>query len=192
MKLSAAIVCLPRSGSHMLASCLASHPLVGSYGEFVGRSRPVPMPTEPVVIGIIMYAQWDTALAAGVEIERVIHLIRDPRRTALSAMRNRQSRARNGPAHRAHAKQGEPLPDIPAIDLSAVDAQAADRAQQQIAFRRRLRDRAPLEVHYEALTGDRSISQLPDGEARRLLDWLGLPFAPLQTRYVKTGPPDDG
>lgn len=188
MNLSVAIVCVQRSGSHMLASALDSHPLVGSYGEFIGRTHPVPFPTDPVVVGIIMYDQWDAALAAGVAIERVIHLVRDPRQTAASSLRNRQSRATNGPAHRAHTKQGQPLPPILPIDLHAVDRLAADRAQQQVAFRQCLRDRDVLEVHYEALTGNRSISALPDAESRRLLDWLGLPFTRLRTCYVKTGP----
>ncbi|MGH7789892.1 MAG: sulfotransferase family protein [Candidatus Binatia bacterium] len=189
MKLSAAIVCLQRSGSHLLASCLDSHPLVGSYGEFIGRPQPAPFPPDPIVVGIIMYDQWDKALAAGVEIERIIHLVRDPRQSSVSALRNRQNRAIHGAAHRAHALRGEPLPVVHPVDPSAVERVAAGRAAELVAFRERLRGRDVLEVRYEALTGDRSISALPDAESRRLLEWLGLPFARLHTSYVKTGPP---
>jgi hypothetical protein len=186
--LSAAIVCLPRSGSHMLASCLASHPLVGSFGEFVGRTQPVPFPTDPVVVGIIMYKHWERALADGVEIARVIHLIRDPHPTALSYLRNQAHRRIEGAAHRAHARQGEPPLRQHPIDLSELDEMTGSMAAQQAEFRRRLQVRDVLEVRYEALTGGRSISVLPADEARRILTWLRLPYARLHTRYVKTGP----
>jgi hypothetical protein len=186
--LAAAIVCLQRSGSHMLASCLASHPSIGSFGEFVGRVRAVPFPTEPVVIGIIMYSQWHRALADGVIVDRVIHLLRDPTHTAISQLQNRAQRALNGAEHRAHAKQGQALPRLHPIDRREIEPLGAQNAAAQAEMRRTLGPRPLLEVRYEALTQGRSISELPAAEARRLLDFLTLPMARLHTRYVKTGP----
>jgi len=139
-----------------------------------------------------MYNQWDRALAEGVEIERVIHLLRDPHRTAASALQNRAQKELNGAAHRAHVKHGEALPRLHPLDEAQVAAEAADNTVRQEEFRCRLRDRVVLEVRYEALTSGRSISELPPTEAIRLLEFLGLPAARLHTRYVKGGPPEIG
>lgn len=184
-----AILCHQRSGSHLIQTCLNSHPDIYCFGE-LGFAKELDPPAECRVVGaIIMYNQWDR-LDGQVRIQRFLHLVRNPRDTALSLARNERDKALRGSTHRAHYRKGEELP--PAYEVSAEEVRSwQERVERyQARFKDTLAKRKTLTLTYESLTNNSSVEQLPEREGRRILAFLGVPYYPLSTTLVKSGPSD--
>lgn len=187
LDLDFAIVCHQRSGSHLVQTCLNSHPEIYCFGELPTGTHVNPPTSYQAVGGIIMYNQWDR-LEGKVTIQRFLHLIRDPRDTAYSLARNEKDKVHGGSTHRAHYRKGEELP--PAYEVSAEEVSKWQKRVER--YQRRFNDtlarREALTLTYESLTDNTSVEQLPEQEARRVLNFLGVPYYPLSTTLVKSGP----
>lgn len=187
LHLDFAIVCHQRSGSHLVQSCLNTHPDIHCFGELIDKKGLQPPPKRKVAGGIVMYSQWER-LEGQVKIQRFLHLIRNPRDTAFSLARNEKDKAVRGSTHRAHYRQGEALPPLYEVSVEEVSAWEERVKKYQAHFKGVLAQRETLTLTYENLTDNSPIEQLPEREAERLLHFLGVPYAPLSTTLAKSGP----
>lgn len=186
------IACHQRSGSHFLQTCLGSHTNISCFGEVVGaiasgREFIEETPRSNVRGAIVMYNQWERVIDQ-VHFDKIIHLVRDPKKTAYSVVRNRRDKEVRREAHRAHYRVGDPLP--PLYDASSEEVMAWEGQIQSSRtwFEDIHRGWPTLTVAYEALTSDRSTEILPREETRRILDFLGVEYQDLSTRLIKGGP----
>jgi Sulfotransferase family len=193
-----AIVCHQRTGSHLLATALDSHPEIHCQGELLQlllEPHKLYASVCQVATGakngaIIMYNQWEIALALGLVPRKIIHLQRNPRRTAYSCIRNELHLSLHGPRHRPHALRASGAQD--ARDYPVDEKQLSDwerliaRAQQEFG---RVLPADCLDISYEELCLDRDVQQLEPAPVRRLIDFLGVAsVGDLTTSLAKTTP----
>jgi hypothetical protein len=177
-----AIVCHQRSGSHFLATAINSHPEVHCQGELLqlliepdkAYAAVCHVATGTVNGAIIMYDQWIMANVLGIVPPKVIHLLRDPRRTALSVIRNEaSSRDPWYDPHRYRHVPGIPAAREPSIGAAGLAAWTAYIQHQQNEFHRSL-PASRLQVTYEELCGDRDVHAIDPGVANQIVDFLGV------------------
>lgn len=195
-----------RSGTHLLATALASHPCIRTRGEFLlplarALRSGAPRPADPGLrvaaaqpgfldASIVMYNQLDLfqRLFGPLRAGKVVHLVRDPLMVARSALQNRADRALYGEGARAHYRKAETPPrpaPLPAGQLGPVRTRVA---AEQARHREELRGHPGLlEVSYEELTDGREVGELPPAVAARLLAFAGVETAVLYTSLRKTG-----
>lgn len=195
VRLDFAIVCMQRSGSHMLSSALARHPCLASHGEFgpfVRSGRAYVRQAGRLNFMIVMYNQFEDALARGIDVRAlpVIHLTRGLRAVAISNLRMIQSSLALGPAHRAHFRNAAEIP-VQFSYRPGEDEIAAWIEQYRPlvkAGRQVVAGRSDVcTIDYAELTGNASIDRLPDESARRICDFLGIPVVgPLTIGIIKS------
>jgi hypothetical protein len=191
-----AIVCHQRTGSHLLATALDSHPEIHCQGELLQlflEPHKLYAPVCQVATGvkngaIIMYNQWEIALALGLVPRKIIHLQRNSRRTAYSIIRDEQHLSLHGPRHRPHALRASGAQE--ARDYPVDEKQLSDlerliaHAQQEFG---RVLPADCLDISYEELCLDRDVQQLEPTPAGRLIDFLGVAsVGDLTTSLAKT------
>lgn len=175
------ILCTQRTGSHMLASALNAHPDISCCGEL--RPKDIVVPSSGDVTGaILMYSNWRD-FGVRVSASKIIHLVRDPDNTAKSRLVNNKDKEEQKKKHKAHflekVDRGFEIDVKQVGDLSGSIRKKVKRARGWI------RDIPHIEVTYEELTENVSVSQLPTEVAKRITDFLGLSYAPLITELVK-------
>ena len=166
---------------------LRSHPLIETYGEILRNGR-TPVRIEGKKVGAtIHYTQWKRQPnTIDFKKTKVVHLLRDPYRVALSAVRNRMDAQLRGDRHRANFRVGQELPEVYEVDPRAVEKRRIGIARYQEEFRQMLREKTVFTLAYEELTRDQSIKNAPEVIARPLLDFLGVEYQPLVTNLVKS------
>lgn len=176
-----AIVCHQRSGSHMLATALNSHPEVCCQGELLQTIKtphkvyaPRPIVPHGVSGAILMYGHWKLTTQLGLNPKKCIHLLRDPIRTAISVAKNLADEQTRGPEHRPHFPRGSKHRQMVEFDATAVPELAARIAERQQRFAVFLADRTVLEIRYEDLTGEKDVEVLPEQASSRILEFLGV------------------
>jgi glycosyltransferase involved in cell wall biosynthesis len=179
-----AIVCHSRSGSHLLATALNSHPQLHCQGELLQILLEPHKPyaavcetaTGPVNGAIIMYEHWKLAGALGIIPTKIIHLTREPRQTALSFIRNNEHLSAYGTRHDPHAWRNtyEPfkLRDYPVDEMQLAERTRLVR-QSQAAFGSLLPGNC-LEITYEELCANQDVETIDQNAADRITGFLGV------------------
>lgn len=199
-----------RSGTHLLLTALASHPGIHGRGEcllkykesFAGADLALDFPEDQryvlnnkpgfLNIAIVMYSQ--VALfekLCGPLSGRIIHLLREPAKVALSMAQKDADRDRYGRAVRAHYRRDEAVPEHAPVSPERMAKFLGWVVAGQRKYAEALRGRPDvLTVSYEELTGDREVRTLAPAVGARLLGFLGLDVRPLATPLRKTGTPE--
>ncbi|MBT9288968.1 sulfotransferase [Prosthecodimorpha staleyi] len=190
------LLCLQRSGSHMLGSALGRHPRVAFHGEFGPlrrRGAYVPVPGK-LNFAAVMYNQTEEAAALGVDLSAlpIIHLVRDLRAVAVSNLRSALSRRELGRAHRAHFRDPGAIPaqmkymppEDEIRDWMARHAGDFARLQPLIGANPRI-----LTIDYAELTGSGDVREILPEPTERICRFLGVEPAPLPVSIVKSGGP---
>jgi hypothetical protein len=202
----AIIVGHPRSGTHLLEECLASHPQIHKRSECVLRYKqlrgqkklPAALRKRPILtnqpgrvnIAIVMYAELPLfeQLCGPLKDVKVIHLLRNPPDVARSCAQWKANKAQYGKKARAHFKVSEtPLPNakFPTAALPAHTREVKKLQDQHAALF--AQHPATLTVSYEEFTGNREVSQLPEAFSQKLLKFIGLKPYLLFCDLRKTG-----
>jgi len=202
----AIIVGHPRSGTHLLEECLASHPKIHKRSECVLRyrqwlegenlsktiSRKYIFNNLPrsVNIAIVMYKELPLleTLCGPLAGFKLIHLLRDPADVARSCAQWKANKAKYGEKARAHYKITETPP--PNAKFSAASVRTLTRQVKKLQDQHAAlfaQHPATLTVHYEEFTGSREVNQLPDAFSRKILKFIGLKPCPLFCDLRKTG-----
>jgi hypothetical protein len=189
-RLDFVIVCGQRSGSHLLASLLDSHPDITCWGE-AGRPRDIlnGRPATGSVRGaIVMYSQ--RGRLQSIRYNKVIHLTRNPEVCARSQAASSALRKIHGRGAPAHRFAGEPpLPEHEPNPV-VVQRRAEQLRMQAKRFNRWLKfqQRRPyLCVTYEEVTrGGRNVAACPAEVADRLCRLLDVPLLPLTTNLRRS------
>ena len=175
-----------RTGSHMLASMLNSHPYLSCEGEFGNENDTVTIHArEDGIQGcIIHYRQLRK-----VQAPKHIHLIRDPLLNAISLARTvaRQSGSRFSEYAAHYVKGDEPrnqeiIPDQ-AVIVARVKNIERQRAKARAWFEKTGKNL--LEVSYEDITGGRSVEVMPWKTGREICQFLGIPYRRMTTHFIK-------
>jgi hypothetical protein len=199
----AVIVSHQRSGTHFLASSLASHPKIHDRGEFVlrhQRGQPSDDGTghhpaftnlpNHLNIGIVMYSEAERfeRLCRRLNECKVIHLLRNPRDVAVSQIQMEADRARLGIAFRAHYRIADTPPEPAPIDVKAVEGREKAVRSVQRTYANRFKLHCDiLTVSYDEITNNCQVNIVPEPIAVRILSFLGLTYSPLTTTLRKTG-----
>jgi len=199
------IVSHPRSGTHVLESCLASHPKIYKRSECVLRYKQLAAQKKlhrsthnqriftnlagHVNIAIVMYAELPLfeQLCGPISRVKVIHLLRNPEAVARSFAQWDANKAKYGSKARAHFKISETPPanapyaeeSIPALTREVKKLQ--DR--HKTLFARHL---SALTIAYEEFTGNRQVGHLPEKFCQKILGFIGLAPHPLTCDLRKT------
>ncbi len=167
-----------RSGTHLLATKLASHPDISCSGEpsydYTGYLDELMAPEALLHGHIRMYKHPDVETILGGH--RILHLVRDPRQTALSVLVTKGIEAYSGGGYAPHYTKDYELVRFP-VPSGAVESRMKQVQAQQVMWRQRLKGFGHLEVSYdEIVSGER------DDE---LLRYLGVDPRPLQSPLVR-------
>ena len=166
------IVCTQRSGSHMLASALNGHPNISCSGELNIKDTFI-VPSDGEGKGaILMYSRWNS-FETRYTADKLIHLVRDPESVAYSRLANSQSKKRLRAEHRAHFREKVDREfEINPKRLKELKAHARARTNR---MRKELSGLDHIEVSYEELTDNTSVTTLNKASANRLTRFLGVP-----------------
>jgi hypothetical protein len=207
----ALILAYPRSGTHLLLSCLGSHPGVHKRGECVLKYDRLTRLHDPVErrprpdafifvnktlfmnIGIVMYSMIPVfeRLCGPLSQHRVIHLLRNPGNVARSVAQMEADRVLLGNAYRAHHKVGEKAPPPSPISTDAVERVYRKVVASQALYAEVLRTHPRcLTLTYEEITDNRNTSTIPEAAGRQLLNFLGLEYHSLSTTLQKSSARD--
>jgi LPS sulfotransferase NodH len=188
-----AIVATQRSGSHLLATALNSHPDIACVGEVAREELTIGEVSGRVRGCILMYNHLDHFKS--VSPERVIHLIRENTSAlAWSRIENNVAKKvalRGGETHRPHRIRDEEWRARCPVQASRVRLVAHRIAKASDENRRWLQSRGKplLELTYEEISdGGRDVSVIPPLAAMKVTDFLGVCPATLRTPLQKTGP----
>ena len=150
------IVSLPRSGSHMLGSALSSHPELVCIGEYASDDFP-----EWANDGNCQIVQLYNITP---NAEKYIVLVR-------SLEDRKRSWRKDGPTH-----YYEPInvSDIEPIGVDFIIGQDMQQKLQDFIGSNKC-----LILHYEELTGNADIRQIPDKYGRMICEYLEVEYQPL-------------
>jgi len=202
----AIIVGHPRSGTHLLESCLACHPKVHKRSECVLRYKQLdgktklsaelrkktPFINHPgyVNLAIVMYAELPLLeqLCGPLAGFKIIHLLRDPLAVARSYAQWEANKALHGKKARAHYKTAEtPLPNAPVPEKSLRTLANKVKKLQTEHAEILASHPATLTVHYEDFTQNEQVAELPADFADEILKFIGLRPHRLACDLRKTG-----
>ncbi len=165
------IICTQRSGSHMLASALNSHPNISCSGELSLKDTLIP-PSDGECKGAILMYNRMGASEIRYATDKVIHLVRDPESVAHSRLANSQDKKTPGKEHRAHFQEKIDREfEISAKNAKALTAQVRADINRT---RKMLSGLNHIEVSYEELTDNVSVTTLNRTSADRLTRFLGV------------------
>jgi hypothetical protein len=197
------ILSTQRSGTHLLESFLAKHPLFHAKGEmflkFIRSNVLVENAPGKINIGILMYGQLRTFLQlGGFEYNpKIIHLLRNPYNVALSRLQMGADRVQMGEAYQAHFHiEDLSRPEIKKMlderirpDLTEVETLASKITEEQQVFIQMLENTPHLQLNYEEIVRDNESVRILDKEIQsRILSYLDVPDdCELYTTYYKTG-----
>ena len=179
------IVSHVRSGSHLLATAMNSHPQICCQGELLQVLMEPHKSYAPIVAiadgtingGIIMYEHWHLAQALGLVGSKSIHLTRNPGNVALSYIRNNEHLRMYGARHNPHVWRNSSA--VAAMRHFPVDeALLVERTKQVENAQKKFRMLVPpaaIEVTYEELCSDRDVHSLDQTAANRISEFLQVP-----------------
>ena len=153
------VLFLPRSGSHMLVDALNSHPEIDCThvdGGAGGKG------------GMKGHAQCNTT-----NVTKAIVLIRNGRDRALSSYTSLV------PENHVY----QPTTVRRTFCPEAVIRKQEEKTRRWLQDVRKLDNR--LEIHYEDLTGNRDIREIPQGYSHKICDFLGIERRILKTKLYK-------
>jgi len=163
-----------RSGTHMLASFLNSHPMISCEGEFEKFDLKVQIKSRCLMHGAIFMYNVQQFAELGPR-PKVIHLTRDPKTNALSFARQQK---------RLNLRRAGET-DLPGAEFkipSIVHIRLADalRRQQDVMRKVLIRCRYRMaEVTYEEITEGGEATVMPEAVGRRLCRFLGVTYHPM-------------
>lgn len=165
----------------MLASALNSHPSISCRGE-ISVDDDVVEPSGGETKGaILMYNRWHTP--GKFPASKIIHLVRDPHNTAQSRVANIQNKKLKGREHRAHYR--EKVTREFEIGRKVLRETENDIKNEIYLMRKEIQRTSHMEISYEELTGNTSITRVPQEIADRISAFLGVPAATLIVDLVK-------
>lgn len=179
------ILATQRSGSHMLASALNSHPDISCQGEIARKDEVIEASEGNVTGAILMYNNW-RAFGRRFEAGKIIHLVRDAKSTSWSRLANSIDKKLEKQDHRAHFREKvERSFEINAKRAREVEAAISAEVNRMRAKLKETGIRR-MEVKYEELTcGGLSVSRIDPIVSRCLTSFLGVDPAELSTDLVK-------
>ena len=206
-----------RSGTHLLATLLNSHPEVACEGEVrpegrdpekgyssvswdaIASSTNGVLPPPGDVRGcLVPYIGIDTFLQHGYRPDKWIHLLRDPRDTALSLLRRWYQRAgENNEIIKPHYTKADrdKIPESYRMEieepiLANMTKRVAGNMERVTAFLKQQNEKGRISlitVRYEDITPTRTEVTTADNEATRLIQvFIGVKPQPLTTPLAKT------
>lgn len=188
------IICHPRSGSHLLASFLDSHPGIECDGE-IGQKTDGLRKLEPDDLklrgGIVMDGRLGRLSSIQPVPRQFIHLVRDPKSNARSELLNAATgKAIGKKHHRAHRFDGEEpiIPTAPEPDLETILHRVHDIRVLHDRIRQWLDVQAVprLTITYEELSSNgQNVARCPRAAAQLLCGFLGVRYHDLFTNYRK-------
>jgi hypothetical protein len=171
----------------MLASALNGHPNISCSGELnIEDTFIVPSGGE-CKGAILMYNRW-SSFETQYTANKLIHLVRDPETVSCSRMANSQSKKKLCTEHRAHFRASVDREfEISAEKLKEMTTYAKAINNR---MRKKLSGLDHIEVSYEELTGNVSVTTINRASANRLTKFLGVPEMDLVvTDLVKPNTP---
>lgn len=190
------IVCHQRSGSHLLASLLCSHPDICCLGEYAKHNHTKsPCKTWVKQGRIYMYPNFlNPKPDPNSLIPKAIHLVRNLDKTAFSCARNTELRLSLGEKHLAHVRGGQKRQEATiAFRAGKQEMEAVKKhivANRQSVIQKLIaRKIEVLDIRYENLTqGNKSVSKMPDYMNKIITDFLGVKLFEFTTDMIKVAP----
>jgi len=194
-----AIVSHQRSGTHLLGSCLDSHPDVSYVDEIFLHKRFQDLSSvlrfvskfdghERICVDA-KYNQISKPVEEFLKRIRVIHLVRrDIKRMYFSDLLHRFYNVRGTTEERLLlyqkiAMSRKELPEIP------FNQKGFNRYLEQVENgRQKYGYLGGLTLYYEDLTSNESITSLPEESTRKICEFLGIEYHPLTTSRIKFSP----
>ena len=170
------IITQPRSGSHMLATALNGHSQISCTGE-IRNPRDFIKPTEGEILGGILHYSPEGDITA----KKYIYMKRDITERSRSVDRLHQIK-HNETDPKFHFLEPKTL-DVSSIvyKQSTFDI-CKERTAQLEEF---LLDKDHITVTYEEITGNKSITEIPEAVGRKITEYLGVKYEPLKPLTVK-------
>jgi len=171
-----------RTGTHLLATALNSHPDIVCLGE---EGEEIDIKKGASVRGkIVMYNQLHGKFEDNFGL-RIIHLLRDPRDTAISDILNDRDKAENE-NHDAHYYKKEPI-KYHNIEKGFLQYKTDIINRYMWEVQKALPQSIPtIEVRYEELTKGKEVRRIPKKPAERILHFLGVKYRTLTTDLFKS------
>src|SRR5574343_1331919 len=167
------ILTLPRSGSHMLASALDSHPQISCEGEIWRADKRYPFlgaVRKQVHGGILMYGVKHYVDLLG---KKIICLLRD-HDERLRSLQN------TGILHFLETTVVDKKSDMEIEHV--VKEQAANRNSELLRF---ATDNGALVLHYEDITEGKDVREISASIVAEICEFLGVNMAPMKTLFFK-------
>lgn len=160
-----------RSGTHMLASFLNSHPDISCEGEYNKQDKKInPKPRAKVHGAIFMYNV--PAFSWLRPRPKVIHLLRNPEINAVSFIRQ-QKRLQ---MRRAGTTEGMPGPEF-TLPPDKLKIEADKIRRQQREHKRKVeRLHKSIELNYEDMAIDGKAEVMPEDIGKKICLFLGVPY----------------
>jgi len=178
------VLAAKRSGSHMLATMLNSHPEIACEGEYGNENDTVTIHASDTGKRgcLIHYRQLEL-----VKAPKYIHLVRYPIDCAISQARSyaRQTQPEYAEYAAHYVKGEEPRNHEIEPSHSVVSARLRDLSRQLIIARNFFDGKDVLKVHYEGITGNRSVEEMPERMAKRICSFLDVWYHPMKTHFIK-------
>lgn len=190
------IVCYGRSGSHLLADLLSSHPDVSFCHDKHMRSSKdierfdagsfVRSPETFMCGTVVHYSAWDYfASVANIQTTQFIHLIRDLETVALSVQRYKRMKAAGVNAELYRQNDSVPTGWNVSVPPQLLARQKDHIRQLVRKFSQILEPYHPLICRYESLTEGRNITEVENDQSRSVLRFLGLEEQRLRTTVAQ-------
>lgn len=197
-----AIVCHQRTGSHFLAAAINNHSEICCQGELLqliiapqkDYAPECQIANEKINGAIIMYNQWEIAKALNLTPANIIHLHRDPQKTALSIIRNEIHASLHGVRHSPHElRDGTDAGKLRnySVEKKQMDEWTSSIRQEQVKFNRDFSIlESRLDISYEELCADRDVNEIDSTVAAKIIEFLKASrVEPLVTSLRKTSSP---
>ena len=188
------IVCHQRSGSHLLASFIDSHPQLCCLDEQgLHLYNNSPCKDWDSRGRIFMYQHFMWRMDGLMRVPKFIHLTRNTRDQAYSCVRNeallKQGIKVESRAFRFNGDRPQPAVQEFIAPERAMKGRIVQIKKQRKKMKEQLQDSDVLEINYREMTdGSKSVSVMPRLPANRICRFLGVDLAELSTRMVKIAP----
>lgn len=177
------IYCRPRSGSHLLATLLNSHPDIACFGETCDEGLEELRNTRGKIEGAIYFYHQERNLS---KERKIIHLTRKPIDIATSEyIFNFTDRKKEDSPFRPENLYKE-RKIKQSLDSNFIAKKAEQISNITIAEKEKMKNMSNvLEISYEEMTDNQNIEILKQNIADKILDFLGVEKRQLSTKLIK-------
>jgi len=131
-----------------------------------------------------MYNQW-RAFGSLLVAPKIIHLVREPYAVAKSNLATNAGHKGRSWEDREQHHFFEPVQRSFVLEERGIEHRVQSLRRKVSNARTLLKDIDHMEISYEEITGNKSVSRLSSGVSKKLTDFLGVEEAVLITEFVK-------